>query len=117
MRMGWRLTTRIGGRVERRTFAELADALDELETECRAIATSSRRSEVTVAKRTYEPIVQVQARCELRGPQGVSGGIDVRGDGSVEAFTGRVRRRLVQQRKREDAYAALRRELSDSVGP
>ena len=114
----WRVTTRVNGRVEKRTFPSRDEALDALEAECRAIATSRRRDTVKVARREYTPVVQVQARAELRGPGRVAAGIDVRGDGSTEAFVGRLRRQVVEQQRGEDAYAALRRLLgSDSVAP
>ena len=61
--------------------------------------------------RTFDPLQRVAHRFELRGGRGKRGGVDVRGDGSVEAWTGRWRRRLVPQRDGESAYDALRRTL------
>ena len=72
-------------------------------------ATHARPRGGTLIRR-IEPVQQVVARLELSGG-GLRAGVDVRGDGSSEAFTGRVRRRLVEQRRRETAYQALRRAL------
>ena len=59
--------------------------------------------------REFEPVHQVAARAEVNGPRRLRAGIDLRGDGSAEAWTGRVVRRLVELQPGEDAYAALRR--------
>ncbi len=111
--MAWRVTVRTGGRVERLAAGDLDGALAEAEARAHAVAASQRPREVTTPLgRTYEPVRQVAARVELAGPGGARGGIDIRGDGSVEAYTGRLRRRVVEPRAGEDAYAALRRALA-----
>jgi hypothetical protein len=115
--MSWRVTVRLGPRVERQRAATLAEALDLLEAETRVAATTTRRGTIDVHVRRYEPADQVAARTELRGP-GVRAGFDVRGDGDVQAWTGRVRRRLVEPEDRETPYEALRRAVqSTSVEP
>jgi hypothetical protein len=68
-----------------------------------------------VKLRRYGPEQQVVARLELAGPQrrlsSVHAGVDVRGDGSTEAYLGRVRRRPLEPRAGEDALGAIRRAL------
>ena len=115
--MSWRVVVRTGPRVERHRASSLDDALDLLETEARVAANTERRGEVDARFRRFSPAEQVAARVELRG-RGPRAGFDVRGDGSVQAWTGRVRRRLVEPRGDETAFDALRRTLqSTSVEP
>jgi hypothetical protein len=108
----WRLIVRAGSQVRRGRFDDLDTALAELESRGREIeSTVGARPEGGTLMRRIEPVQQVLGRLELRGP-GVRAGVDVRGDGSSEAFTGRIRRHLVQQRGGESAYDALRRSLA-----
>ena len=60
--------------------------------------------------REYAPERQVTGRFELRGP-GVRGGVDVRGDGSAQAYRGRIRKQLVEPEPGESAVEALSRAL------
>jgi hypothetical protein len=114
---GWRLTVRTGPKVERVKTDSLDEALDALELHARAAANTERRAPVDLRLRRYEPGDQIAVRAELRGP-GVFAGIDVRGDGTVGAWTGRVRRRPVEPEDDESPYEALRRALqSASVDP
>lgn len=109
---GFRITIRRRGGTERSRRADLADALDHLEGRLRELGSALRRDTERAFVRDVEPVQQVALRGEISGPRGLRAGIDVRGDGSAEAFTGRVVRRLVDQHPGEDAYAALRRVLA-----
>jgi hypothetical protein len=106
----WRITVRTGPRVEKLRATSLDEALSLLEAETRSAATTTRRGTIDARIRTFEPADQVATRAEVRGP-GVRAGLDVRGDASVQAWTGRVRRAPVDPEPGEDAYAALRRLL------
>jgi hypothetical protein len=110
--VSYTLTVRAGPKVERDRYDELHEALGALERRGRELA---QRADAKPAggrlMRIYEPVQQVAARLELSGPGRLRAGVDVRGDGSSEAYTGRLRRRLVEQRGDESAYDALRREL------
>lgn len=91
----------------------MPETLRELEREGRELERSAdgRASGGTLMRR-LEPVQVVVGRLELSGPGRLHAGIDVRGDGSSEAFTGRFRRRVVEQRRGESPYDALRRELT-----
>jgi hypothetical protein len=98
--------------VRKRRYDELTDALAAMEEISAELADgASARPAGGTLIRKLEPVQQVIGRIELAGPAKLRAGVDVRGDGSTEAYTGRVRRRLVDQRRRESAVDALRRVL------
>jgi hypothetical protein len=99
------------GRTDRDRFGTLPEALEALEARLDELARSERRGRERALARTLEPVQLVAARGELRGPRGARGGVDLRGDGTTEAYTGRVRRQLVERRAGETSYEALGRAL------
>jgi hypothetical protein len=109
----YRLVVRSGARVEREKLDSLDAALDSLESRARELSENADAGTVDAKIRKFEPIQQVVARVELSGPSRLRAGVDVRGDGSVESYTGRLRRRLIEQKRGESAFDALRRELAD----
>ncbi|MES1193624.1 MAG: hypothetical protein ABUM26_04815 [Solirubrobacterales bacterium] len=104
---------RRNGKTEKRQFATLGEAVDDLETELRSVASVIARAPRVerALGREYEPAEQVAVRGELRGPHRLRAGVDVRGDGTMVPFTGVVRRQPIALRVREDAWAGLRREV------
>lgn len=107
--MSFRVVVRNGPRVERHRAESLEEALDVLETEARVLSNTERRGAVDARLRTFSPAEQVAARVELRRPRA---GFDIRGDGTVEAWTGRIRRQPVEPRGYESVYEALRRSVA-----
>ena len=105
------VTVRRRGATDRERYESLEEALTALEDRLDGLARSERRGSEHGLGRDYAPVMQVAARGELSGPGGLRGGVDLRGDGSAEAFTGRLRRRLVARGTGETAYEALRRAL------
>jgi hypothetical protein len=106
------VTVRAQPRNEKQRFGELGEALDAIERRGRELEAGAHEGPFGGGLiRRIEPMQIVVARLELAGPRRLRAGIDVRGDGSSEAFTGRLRRQVVEQRNGESPYDALRREL------
>lgn len=111
----WTLTVRDGPRVGHKRFQTLGEAVDAMERELDELAPSTRRRAIQVPGKRFEATRQVAVRAEVAGPGGWGsaprGGVDMRGDGSTEAYTGRLRRRLVELAPGETPYEGLRRVL------
>jgi hypothetical protein len=106
----YKLTVRRRGGTDRGRFASLPEALTALEARLDELTPQQRRGRERALAHELAPVEQVARRGEVAGP-GVRGGVDVRGDGSAEAFTGRWRRVLVEREAGETAFDALRRAL------
>jgi hypothetical protein len=107
------VTSRAGAKVRKQRFDELDEAIAALERIAGELADGAHaRPAGGFLIRRLDPVQQVVGRVELAGPDRMRAGVDVRGDGSSEAFLGRVRRQLIEQQGRETAFDALRRVLA-----
>src|SRR5215212_7967030 len=104
------MKVRNGPKVESERFDDLDTALETIESRGRELAGASRAETVGGGlMRRVEPVQQVTARIQLAGPNGLRAGVDVRGDGSAEAWTGWLRRQVLEQQPGESPYDAVRR--------
>ena len=113
--MAYTVTIRVGPKITRSRHAALEEAIDALERGLTALGPQARRKTQKALTREYEPVAQVAARGEVSGPSRINprvrAGADVRGDGSIEVYRGKVRRQLIERERREDPFDALRRAL------
>jgi hypothetical protein len=102
--------------VERSRYATLPAALAALEARAQELAKTAPGRVVDAKIKRFAPVEQVVARLEVAGPErlvpSVRAGVDVRGDGSVESYRGRVRRQPITAARGETPYGALAREVS-----
>ena len=105
----WKLTVRHGSDVEREGFDRLEAALAELRRRAERVRAEGPLQEVS-ALRDFAPAERVHARLEISG-RGLlrppTAGIDVRGDGSMVAFTGAMRRRELQPHEDQSVFDAV----------
>jgi hypothetical protein len=107
------VTVRSGAKVRKQRHPRLDGALTAIERIARELADDAHaRPAGGFLTRRLDPVQQVIGRIELAGPGRLRAGVDVRGDGSSEAYTGRLRRTLVEQRANETAFDSLRRVLA-----
>ena len=85
--MSYKVTVRRGPKVEHEQYETLNQALSAVERHAHG-----RTRPIEALGRRYEPKDIVAARIELKGPK-TKAGVDVRGDGTLVAWTGRVVRK------------------------
>ena len=79
------------------------------------MGTGRQRESRSFLGREFEPGEQVAVRAELRGPRRLRAGVDLRGDGTAEPWTGRLSKRPIAQQPGEDAHSALRRVVTQEA--
>ena len=103
--MSYKVVIRAGPRFERAKKDSLEEALGYLERKARELG-GRRAAAIDVLGKRYEPEQRVIARIEVKGPS-AKGGVDIRGDGSIAAWTGGIVRRPLETDQPFDALREL----------
>ncbi len=112
----WKLTVRHGSEVRRRRFDDLDAALREARREVEELRAEGPLGKVSML-RDFEPAAQVQARLEISGKgllRPPTAGVDLRGDGSLVAFSGSLAREELKPSDGEGPFELVRRALEPS---
>lgn len=109
----WKLTVRHGPEVTRQRFDDLDAALEHARRRVEEFRAEGPLRKVSML-RDFDPSVQVHARLEISGKGLVrppTAGVDLRGDGSIVAFTGSLGREELSAEGDESAFDLVRRAL------
>ena len=113
------MKVRVGPRVTRLRTDDLDELFAAVAEQMDVLPGQADNASVGSPFKTYSPVERVFARVEIAARRGLfkadHAGIDVRGDGSVEAFTGRARREVVEPLPGESVVDALRRAFVESL--
>lgn len=94
-------------------FVDLDTAIAEMETRAREIHAEGPLKPVSML-RDFSPAVQIKARFEISG-RGLlrppTAGVDLKGDGSLVAFSGGVSRDEIEPKPGQSPFDAVRRVL------
>jgi hypothetical protein len=110
----WKLTVRHGSEVQHSSFEELDEAIAVMRAEAHAIQAEGPLPAASML-RDYEARDQVNARLQIVGKGLLSkptAGVDVRGDCSLVAYRGALRRQELEPKGRDTPFDAVRETLA-----
>jgi hypothetical protein len=108
------MSVREGPRFSRLRTDSIEELFEAVAENAQTLSERADAPSIDAVFKTFEPIERVVARIEISGQRRglVSrdrAGIDVRGDGSMEAFVGRTSREVIDPLPGETVVEALRR--------
>ena len=113
------LTVREGSKFTRHRCDTVGDAIGIVRDEALRLSAGAHGRPVQSLARKMEPVELVVARVEVKVAGGRPwcgrrAGVDVRGDGSLEAYRGGLTRHVVDPLPGEDVFGAVHRALGGS---
>lgn len=111
-----KVTVREGPKVSRHRCDSVAEGVAVAREQAHQLSERAHARPVHVLARKLKPVEQVVGRIEVSVSEGRIGrprkaGVDVRGDGSLEAYSGGITRRVLEAPPGESVFEALARVL------
>jgi len=110
----WKLTVRNGSDVNRQGYDDLEEAVEASRLLAKGIVAEGPMDRVQ-SLRDFEPAQQIKARIEIAGKgllRPPTAGVDIHGDGSLQAFEGAVVRKPLPSGSVKEVFDSIRQSLS-----